>query len=182
MNSSRLVLWNSIRTNPRSGKITEVPVFLTWSVVIALVILLVAFLVLHYTRFGRTVYAIGGGESSAKLMGLAVSRTKIAVYAISGLCAGLAGVLYSFYTASGDPIVGIGYELNAIAAVVIGGTLLAGGAGYVLGSVLGVITVAVIYAYKDFDGGLNTGWTRVLVGALLLLFIVLQRALVARRK
>ncbi|RIJ79211.1 sugar ABC transporter permease YjfF [Nakamurella silvestris] len=180
MNLTHINLWETTTNTRRGVRVSDV--YTTWSVVIALLILVIAFVVLHYTRFGRTVYAIGGGESSANLMGLAVARTKISVYAISGLCSGLAGILYSFYTASGDPIVGVGYELNAIAAVVIGGTLLAGGAGYVLGSVLGVITLSVIYAYKDFDGGLNTGWTRVMIGALVLLFIVLQRVLVARRK
>jgi len=146
-----------------------------------LALVAVAFVVLHYSRFGRTVYAIGGSESSARLMGLAVTRTKVSVYAISGLCAALSGLLFTFYTASGDPVAGIGYELNAIAAVVIGGTLLAGGYGYVLGSLLGVLTIGVIYAYKEFDGDLNTGWTRVMVGALLCFFIVLQRVIVARR-
>ena len=101
---------------------------------------------------------------------------------ISGFCAAVAGLLFSFYTASADPLAGIGYELNAIAAVVIGGTLLSGGSGYVLGSLLGVLTLGTIYAYKEFDGGLNTGWTRVIVGALVLFFIVLQRLIVLRRR
>ena len=81
----------------------------------------------------------------------------------------------------GDPVAGIGYELNAIAAVVIGGTLLSGGAGYVFGSVLGVLTLGTIYAYKEFDGDLNTGWTRILIGVLVLFFIVLQRLIASRK-
>lgn len=172
-------LWETTRTS-RSGRVTDIPVTTTPLVFIALALVVIAFFVLHYTRFGRTVYAVGGGEHSASLMGLAVGRTKVAVYAISGFCGALSGLLFAMYTNSGDPIFGIGYELNAIAAVVIGGTLLAGGAGYVWGSLLGVLVIGVIYAYKDFDGGLNTGWTRVLVGALLLFFIVLQRVIAAR--
>jgi simple sugar transport system permease protein len=115
-------------------------------------------------------------------MGLRVDRTKISVYVISGFCAGIAGLLFAFYTASGDPVAGIGYELNAIAAVVIGGTLLSGGSGYVLGSMLGVLVLATIYAYKEFDGDLNTGWTRVMIGVLVLFFIVLQRLVATRRR
>ncbi|HEV8290974.1 MAG TPA: hypothetical protein VGP94_03600, partial [Tepidisphaeraceae bacterium] len=91
---------------------------------IFLVLLLAGFVVAHFTRFGRNVYAIGGNEQSAILMGLPVGRTKIAVYALSGFCSALAGVVYTFYTASGNPTAGTGLELEAIAAVVIGGTLL----------------------------------------------------------
>ncbi len=181
MNLAHVDLWEATTTNAR-GRVRITEVYTTPAVLIAVAALVVAFVVLHYTRFGRTVYALGGGESSTRLMGLSVAGTKIAVYTISGLCAGLAGILFSFYTASGDPVAGIGYELNAIAAVVIGGTLLAGGSGYVLGSLLGVLTLGVIYAYKEFDGDLNTGWTRVMIGVLVLFFIVLQRALVARRR
>ena len=180
INLAKINLWEATTTNAR-GRVRVTDVTITPSVLIALALVAVAFVVLHYSRFGRTVYAIGGSESSARLMGLAVTRTKVSVYAISGLCAALSGLLFTFYTASGDPVAGIGYELNAIAAVVIGGTLLAGGYGYVLGSLLGVLTIGVIYAYKEFDGDLNTGWTRVMVGALLCFFIVLQRVIVARR-
>ena len=94
------------------------------SVVIALVAVGVAGYVLHYTRMGRNVYAIGGNEQSALLMGLPVARTKVSVYAISGFCSALGGVLFTLYTLSGNSLHGIGLELRAIAAVVIGGTLL----------------------------------------------------------
>ncbi|GAA2008761.1 simple sugar transport system permease protein [Nakamurella flavida] len=181
MNLAHIDLWETTTTNAR-GRTRVSEIYTTPAVLIALAVLVIAFVVLHYTRFGRTVYALGGGEASTNLMGLSVARTKIAVYTISGLCAGLAGILFSFYTASGDPVAGIGYELNAIAAVVIGGTLLAGGSGYVLGSLLGVLTLGVIYAYKEFDGDLNTGWTRVMIGVLVLFFIVLQRILIRRRR
>ncbi|KRF27516.1 hypothetical protein [Phycicoccus sp. Soil802] len=180
VNLAHLNLFEAQVTNVR-GRTRTVDVYTTPSVLIALGLVLVAFAVLHYTHFGRTVYAVGGSEPSASLMGLAVDRTKVMVYAISGFCAGLSGLLFSFYTASGDPVAGIGYELNAIAAVVIGGTLLSGGAGYVFGSVLGVLTLGTIYAYKEFDGNLNTGWTRILIGGLVLFFIVLQRVIASRR-
>ena len=128
MNLAHINLWEQETVNLR-GRVRITDVYTTPSVLIALAVLAVAFVVLHYSRFGRTVYAVGGNEPSARLMGLRVDRTKVSVYVISGLCAGIAGLLFAFYTASGDPVAGIGYELNAIAAVVIGGTLLSGGSG-----------------------------------------------------
>jgi len=155
---------------------------ITWSVVIALVVVAVAVWMLHRTRFGRTVYAIGGGEQSGMLMGLPVARTKVLVYVVSGFCSGLAGVLFTFYTLSGYPLTAIGTELDAIAAVVIGGTLLAGGYGFVLGSVLGVLVLGIIQTIITFEGTLSSWWTKIFIGVLLLVFIVLQRVLTARRR
>ena len=133
------------------------------------------------TRFGRTVYAIGGSEQSGMLMGLPVARTKVLVYVISGFCSGLAGVLFTFYTLSGYPLTAIGTELDAIAAVVIGGTLLTGGYGFVLGSVLGVLVLGLIQTIITFEGTLSSWWTKIFIGGLLLVFIILQRVLTARR-
>jgi simple sugar transport system permease protein len=129
----------------------------------------------HFTPFGRNVYALGGNEQSAVLMGLPVARTKVLVYALSGFCAALGGVVYSLYTVSGDPRAGIALELDAIAAVVIGGTLLTGGVGWVIGTLLGVLILGIIQTAINFEGTLNAGWTRVAVGLLLFAFIALQR-------
>ncbi|MBW9092140.1 sugar ABC transporter permease YjfF [Microbacterium jejuense] len=155
---------------------------ITWSVVIALIVVVLAVWMLHRTRFGRTVYAIGGGEQSGMLMGLPVARTKVLVYVVSGFCSGLAGVLFTFYTLSGYPLTAIGTELDAIAAVVIGGTLLAGGYGFVLGSVLGVLVLGIIQTIITFEGTLSSWWTKIFIGVLLLVFIALQRVLTARRR
>jgi ribose/xylose/arabinose/galactoside ABC-type transport system permease subunit len=152
------------------------------SVIVALAVVAIAFMVLHYTRTGRTVYAIGTGTQSAMLMGLPVRRTKILVYAISGLCSAIAGVLFTFYTLSGYSLTAVGMELDAIAAVVIGGTLLTGGSGFVLGSVLGVLVLGVIQTIISFEGTLSSWWTRIVIGALLLVFILLQRVLTPRRR
>jgi ribose/xylose/arabinose/galactoside ABC-type transport system permease subunit len=152
------------------------------SVIVALAVVVIAFVVLHYTRTGRTVYAIGTGGQSAMLMGLPVRRTKIVVYAISGLCSAIAGVLFTFYTLSGYSLSAVGMELDAIAAVVIGGTLLTGGSGFVLGSVLGVLVLGVIQTIISFEGTLSSWWTRIVIGALLLVFILLQRVLTPRRR
>jgi len=149
--------------------------FVSPAVVIALVVVAIAFFVLHHTRFGRTVYAIGGSENSAVLMGLAVTRTKVLVYAISGLCAAMGGILWNLYSLSGFPRAGIGMELDAIAAVVVGGALLTGGYGYVIGSVVGVLILGLVQTFIEFDGTLSSWWTRIFIGTLLLVFILLQR-------
>ena len=109
-------------------------------------------------------------------MGLPVGRTKVAVYAISGLCAAIAGLLFSVYMLSGYGLHAVGMELDAIAAVVIGGTLLSGGVGYVLGSLLGVLVLGVIQTLISFQGTLSSWWTKIAIGTLLLLFIVMQRS------
>ncbi|MFG1619569.1 galactofuranose ABC transporter, permease protein YjfF [Nonomuraea wenchangensis] len=145
------------------------------SVVIALVVVGVAAYVLHYTRFGRSVYATGGNEQSALLMGLPVARTKITVYTVSGFCSALGGVLLSFYMLSGYGLHAVGMELDAIAAVVIGGTLLTGGTGFLLGTVLGVLVLGLIQTIISFEGTLNSWWTKIFIGLLLFVFILLQR-------
>ncbi|WP_084125871.1 hypothetical protein [Demequina sp. NBRC 110054] len=153
--------------------------YITPTGIIALTTVAIAAFVLHLTRFGRTIYAVGGNEQSARLMGLKVGRVKIAAYTISGLCAGLAGLILTAYSGAGYPRNGIGTELDAIAAVVIGGTLLTGGRGYVLGSMVGVFVYGTIKTIISFMGA-EQSWMQIIVGALLLLFIVIQRAIVAR--
>ena len=115
--------------------------FVSPSVVVAVLVVLVGAYLLHATRFGRTVYAVGGNQQSAELMGLRVGRTKVAVYGISGLCSAIGGLLFAFYSLSGYSLSAVGTELDAIAATVIGGTLLSGGVGLVVGSVLGVLVL-----------------------------------------
>jgi galactofuranose transport system permease protein len=149
--------------------------YITAGTAVALVAVVIAIYVLHFTRLGRSVYAVGGNQQSALLMGLPVARTKIAVYTISGFCAALGGILLSFYMLSGSGSLAVGMELDAIAAVVIGGTLLSGGTGYVFGSVLGVLVLGVIQTLINFQGTLSSWWTRIVIGLLLFAFILLQR-------
>lgn len=149
--------------------------YTTWIVVVALVTVVVAAYVLARTRFGRTVYAVGGSESSAMLMGLRVAVVKVGVYAISGFCAALGGLLFALYTLSGNSLHTVGTELDAIAAVVIGGTLLTGGRGFVVGSLIGVLVLGTIQTFINFDGTLSSWWTRIAIGVLLLVFVVIQR-------
>ncbi|MCI0748551.1 MAG: sugar ABC transporter permease YjfF [Verrucomicrobia subdivision 3 bacterium] len=143
-------------------------------------LLVVAMLVVHFTPFGRNVYAIGGNEPSSLLMGLPIAATKIGVYAASGFCSALAGVVYTFYTTSGNPTAGVGLELEAIAAAVIGGTLLSGGVGYLAGTLLGVLIFAMIQTIVIFEN-INSWWTKIIVGLLLLVFILLQKLIQAKK-
>ncbi|CAM5653613.1 galactofuranose ABC transporter, permease protein YjfF [Kitasatospora aureofaciens] len=164
---------------------TRIPLgdlFVSPSVLIALLVVAAGFVVLHYTRLGRNVYALGGSEQSALLMGLPVGRTKTTVYAISGFCSALGGVLLTFYMLSGYGLHAVGLELDAIAAVVIGGTLLTGGSGYLLGTLLGVLVLGLIQTVISFQGTLSSWWTRIVIGGLLFVFIVLQRLITARRR
>jgi simple sugar transport system permease protein len=157
--------------------------YLTATSVALLAVLAAGGLVAHYTRFGRNLLAIGGSESSALLMGLPLAASRIGAYALCSVCATLAGLVATVYTSSGNPSLGLGLELDAIAVVVIGGTLLTGGRGHILGTVLGLLIFGTIQAALIFDGRLDPAWIRIVVGALLLAFILLQRGLVrlARR-
>ncbi len=140
-------------------------------------LLVTAIFIAHWTPFGRNIYAIGGNETSAKLMGLPVAMTKISVYAFNGFCSALAGVTTTLYMGSGNPAGAYGEELNAIASVVIGGTLLTGGVGFVAGTLGGVLIFGTIQSALIFDGRLNSWWLRIAIGVLLLIFILMQRYL-----
>jgi galactofuranose transport system permease protein len=157
--------------------------YINLSMIIALVVLLLAVYLLHYTRSGRTVYGLGSGDGgqSAALMGLRPGATKMWVYVISGTCAGIGGILFALYTKSGYNLSGIGMELDAIASVVIGGALLTGGVGYVLGTFAGVTVYGLILVICTREG-LEIWWNRILIGVILLGFVLLQRVLVRKRR
>lgn len=155
---------------------------LSLGALLALAVLAWGLWLAHGRPFGRAVFAIGGNEGSARLMGLPVERTTVAVYALSGLCAALGGVVFSFYMLSGYGLHALGLELDAIAAVVIGGTLLSGGRGHLLGTLFGVLVLGVIQTLISFDGTLSSWWTRIAIGALLLVACLLQRLFEAQRR
>lgn len=159
---------------PGKGRLTLLGGAMLASVLLGMVLL-------HRTRFGTNVYALGGGEATARLMGVAVGRTTVLIYAFSGFMAGLAGIVFSVYTSAGYPLATVGVELNAIAAVVIGGTLLTGGSGTMFGTLIGVLTMGLIQTYIVFDGTLSSWWTKIVIGALLLMFILLQKGLLRLR-
>ncbi|HEX5162585.1 MAG TPA: galactofuranose ABC transporter, permease protein YjfF [Steroidobacteraceae bacterium] len=155
---------------------------LTVGALVALLTVLAGMRLAHATGFGRTVYAVGGGEGAARLMGLPVAATRVGVYLLSGFTAALAGIVMTFYMLSGYSLHAVGLELDAIAAVVIGGTLLAGGVGYVAGTLFGVLILGIIQTLIAFDGTLSSWWTRIVVGVLLLLFCLLQRLFEGRAR
>lgn len=159
---------------PDRGRITVVAVMFV-------LVLLFGVWLAHFTRFGRNIYALGGNETAALLLGVPIGRTVIGVYTLSSVLATLAGIVYALYTRSGYPRAAIGVELDAIAAVVIGGTLLTGGVGYVAGTFIGIMIQGVIQTYVTFDGTLNSWWTKIVIGLLLLFFIALQKFLTSYR-
>lgn len=142
-----------------------------------LAVVVIGILLAHRTRFGNQVYAIGGNATSANLMGISTRSTTIRIYMLSTGLATLAGIVFSIYTQAGYALAGVGVELDAIASVVIGGTLLSGGVGTVLGTLFGVAIQGLIQTYINFDGTLSSWWTKIAIGILLFIFIALQRGL-----
>jgi len=155
---------------------------ITPGVILAVLVVLVALFVLHRTRTGRTVYALGGSETSTLLMGLPAARTKILVYVISGTLSGVAAIIYTSRLGIAQNITGVGWELDAIAATVIGGTLLLGGAGYVLGSVVGALVLGLMIVLITRDGGIRPEMTTIITGGILLIFVLLQRVVTRKRE
>ena len=135
-----------------------------------------------FTRFGRTVYAIGNNEQSALLMGLPVNRTKIIVYTFGGFCSALGGIVFSISLLSGYGGYAPGMEMDAIASVVIGGTLLTGGVGNPIGTLFGVLINQTIVSILQFNGTLSSWWTRIGVGVLTLVFIGIQSLFYMKKK
>ncbi len=152
---------------------------------VALAAYIVGSVVLNFTAFGRTTLAIGGGEEAARLMGLPVARVKAIVYIASGALAGLSGVILASQFGAGQPTEGAGWELFAIASVVVGGTLLTGGVGSVLASLAGVLLLGLIFNILNFENGLgvislSAYWQSVIRGLFLMLVVVLQSRLARR--
>jgi galactofuranose transport system permease protein len=142
-------------------------------------------IILNFTGFGRHVLAVGGGEDASRLMGLAVERVKLLVYTLSGTLAGIAGVILASQFGAGQPTEGVGWELFAIASVVVGGTLLTGGVGSVGSTLAGALLLGLIFTILNFENGmgwisLSAYWQSVIRGAFLLAVVVLQSRLTAR--
>ncbi|AYM07311.1 MULTISPECIES: galactofuranose ABC transporter, permease protein YjfF [Agrobacterium] len=156
---------------PGGGRLTALAMLM-------LLVFAAGMLIASRTRFGANVYALGGNPQSAELMGVPIGATTIGIYALSGFLSGLAGIVYTLYTSSGYSLATVGVELDAIAAVVIGGTLLTGGTGLVAGTFIGLLIQGLIQTYIVFDGTLSSWWTKIVIGVLLFVFIVLQRAII----
>lgn len=157
-------------TLPGGGRITVIGGLM-------LLVFAIGIFVAHRTRFGANIYALGGGTATARLMGVPTGLTTIMIYATSGLLAGLSGIVFSLYTSAGYSLATVGVELDAIAAVVIGGTLLTGGSGFVAGTFVGILIQGLIQTWITFDGTLSSWWTKILIGFLLFAFILMQKGL-----
>jgi simple sugar transport system permease protein len=156
--------------------------FIYITTLVAIILLIVVFIITRYTNFGRRIYAIGNNEQSALLMGMPVARTKLMVYSISGFCSALAGIVFSISLLSGFGGYARSMEMDAIAAVVIGGTALTGGKGNVIGTLFGVMISGTIVTILQFNGTLTSWWTRIAVGILTLIFIGIQSLFYIRKK
>ncbi len=148
--------------------------FVRLTVVVALIVLVVIFLMLRYTKFGRSLYAVGGNEQSAVMMGLNVPMTKLKAYVLSSFLCSIGGICFCLNTMSGNVQQATGLEMDAISSSVIGGTLLTGGVGNVIGSFFGVMINGTISTLVKTNGKLLSSWSNIAVAALLCFFIVLQ--------
>lgn len=152
------------------------------SVILALLILVLFFVILKYSKFGRSVYAVGGNEQSALLMGVNIRRTKLKVYAINGVLGTFAGFLFALNTCAGFVEQAKGFEMEAIASSVIGGALLTGGVGNVFGTLFGVLIKGTIETFITFQGTLSSWWTKITIAILLAFFIILQSVLASKKR
>lgn len=143
-------------------------------VVILAAVLIIFTYVLKYTSYGRSVYAVGGNYEAAKMMGLSTVRIEISVYAISGLLAGLAGILMASRMASGEPVAGDGYEMNAVSACVLGGALLTGGKARVINSVLGALVLGILNNLMNLQGNMSAQIQNIVMGVVLLIIVITQ--------
>ncbi|MBO5488456.1 MAG: sugar ABC transporter permease YjfF [Eubacterium sp.] len=169
-----------IGTTNRRGKF--IPAYIYPTVIIAIVIVILIAIMLKYTKFGRKLYAIGGNEQSAMMMGLNVKRTKFQAYVLDGLLCGIGGFLFCLNSCAGFVEQAKGLEMDAISAAVIGGTLLSGGVGTVVGTLFGVMIKGTIASLITTQGTLSSWWTRIVLSALLCFFIVLQAVLGSLKK
>ncbi|OYW62146.1 MAG: sugar ABC transporter permease [Rhodobacterales bacterium 32-66-7] len=171
--------WTSDFTALGMNKVADL---LPWTILVALVAVVIAWVVVDRTPLGRTILAIGGNAEAAHLMGLKTRRAEVFVYLFSGACAGLAGVFLASGYGAGQPLEGAGWELAAIAAVVVGGTLLTGGMGSVTATVAGALLFGLVFNLLNFENGrgtisLSANWQSVIRGAFLLIVILLQARL-----
>ena len=176
---------SSVRVGRVSQGFTELGRGFLFGVPVPVVILIAAYglgwLVLNHTRFGRHVYSLGDNEEAARLMGLNVGRVTMGVYALSGALAGLAGVILASRLGAGQPVAGAGWELDAIAAVVVGGTLLTGGQGSVINTLIGVMLLGIILNLINLEGWISPWWQPVIRGLILLAVVVVQNRLSSRK-
>ena len=164
----------------KKGKL--VPAKIEIGVFVALLVVLILFFVLRYTKLGRSFYAVGGNRTSALMLGINVKRTKFFAHLMCGILAGIGGYVYFLHVGSGAASHASGAEMNAIASSIIGGTMLTGGVGNIIGTLFGVLSLATIQSIVSSAGFDQAWWTGITVAAMLCLFLVVQSVVIARKK
>jgi len=185
MNEAFLALKSARIEIPWLGYVAKngnlIPGRLEIGVVIALVVVILVFILLKWTKLGRNLYAIGGNRQSALMLGINVKRNTFFAYLITGLLSGISGFVFLTHTGAGNATNATAAEMNAIASSIIGGTLLTGGVGNVIGTFFGVLTLATIKAIVLASGLRDPWWQSITTGAMLCLFIMLQSVVLANR-
>lgn len=178
--------WANFKINLPIGSYSKrgrfIPAYIYPTVVIAILVLIIVILIMKYSKFGRSVYAIGGNSQSALMMGLNVKKTKFKAYILDGFLAGLGGFLFCLNSCAGFVEQAKGLEMDAISSAVIGGTLLSGGVGLPFGTLFGVLIKGTIQSLITTQGTLSSWWVRIVLSALLCFFIVLQAILGSIKK
>ena len=159
-----------------------IPAKIEIGVIVALVIVIILFCFLKWSKTGRNFYAVGGNKQSALMLGINVQRTTFISYVICGLLAGIGGFVYFMHVGSGSPSHASGAEMNAIASSIIGGTMLTGGVGNIVGTLFGVLSLALIQNIVASLGLDQPWWTGITIAAMLCIFLVVQSIIISRRK
>ena len=151
-------------------------------VIVALLVVILMFIMLRWTKMGRSLYAVGGNNQSALMLGINVKRTKFMSHLLCGLLAGIGGYVYFLHVGSGSASHASGMEMNAIASSIIGGTMLTGGVGNIIGTFFGVLSLSTIQNIVSSAGLDQAWWTGITIAAMLCLFLVVQSVVIARKK
>lgn len=185
-NEQFVALKNTRISVPGFGSVNKageyVPAYIEIGVIVALLIVAVMFVVLKWTQFGRNFYAVGGNRQSALMLGINVRRTTFMSHLICGLCAGIGGFVYFMHVGSGAASHAMGAEMNAIASTIIGGTMLTGGVGNIIGTLFGVLSLALIQNIVASAGFDQAWWTGITIAAMLCLFLIVQSLVISRKK
>ena len=185
-NEAFVALKNTRVSVPGMGSVNKlgnyVPAYVEIGVVVALIIVIILFVVLRWTKLGRSFYAVGGNKQSALMLGINVKRTKFLSHLICGILAGIGGYVYFLHVGSGAASHASGMEMNAIASSIIGGTMLTGGVGNIIGTFFGVLSLSTILNIVSSAGLDQAWWTGITIAAMLCLFLVIQSVVMARKK
>lgn len=158
-----------------------VPAYVEIGVIVALIIMVILFIVLRWTKLGRSFYAVGGNKQSALMMGINVRRTKFLSHLICSTLAGIGGYVYFLHVGSGSASHAMGMEMNAIASSIIGGTMLTGGVGNIIGTLFGVLSLSTIQNIVASAGLDEAWWTGITIAAMLCIFLLIQSVVMAQK-